>query len=136
MNYENTKFKDEIQDKESALELDSFLEFYEWAVVKYPNGKYNIKDEQCNTFDFEENTTLNEIIKRVYFRMLDYFMDEQDIEELLEGDENDVRYANRTFETYMKIGKKLNLLTENDLKDYRRIFNDIKNEIELNNEVL
>ena len=58
MNYEHTSFKNELDDKESASELDYFLDFYEWSITKYPDGKYNIKDEQCNTFDFEENTTL------------------------------------------------------------------------------
>ena len=72
MNYEYTSFNNELQDKESASILDEFLSFYDWSITKYPDGKYNIKDEQCNIFDFEENTTLNEIIDRVYFRMFDY----------------------------------------------------------------
>ena len=81
MNYEYTDFKNELQDKESASNLDYFLDFYDWSITKYPDGKYNIKDEQCNTFKFDENTTLDEIIDTVYFRMFDYFTDEEDIED-------------------------------------------------------
>ena len=46
MDYESTNFEKELQDKESASDLDDFLAFYEWSIVKYPDGKYNIKDEQ------------------------------------------------------------------------------------------
>ena len=91
MNYEYTNFENELQDKESASDLDNFLDFYEWSITKYPDGKYNIKDEQCNTFDFEENTTLDKIIDRVYFRMFDYFTDEEDIEDLMEEDSEYVK---------------------------------------------
>ena len=125
MNYIYTSFRNELKDKKIALELDNFLIFYEWGFVKYPDGKYNIRDEQCNTFDFEENTNLEEITKRVYFRMLDYFMDEQDIEEMLEGDEDDIRYVHRTFEIYMEIGKKLNLLNDKNYENYINSFNEI-----------
>lgn len=125
MNYIYTSFRNELKDKKIALELDNFLIFYEWGFVKYPDGKYNIRDEQCNTFDFEENRNLEEITKRVYFRMLDYFMDEQDIEEMLEGDEDDIRYVHRTFEIYMDIGKKLNLLNDKNYENYINSFNEI-----------
>ena len=125
MNYTYTSFDSEILDKESASELDNFLDFYEWRIVKYSDGKYNIRDEQCKTFDFEENTNLEEITKRVYFRMLDYFMEEQDIGEMLEGDEEDIRYVHKTFEIYMDTGKKLNLLDDQNYENYKNSFNQI-----------
>lgn len=125
MNYTYTSFRNELKDKKIASELDNFLIFYEWGFVKYPDEKYNIRDEQCNTFDFEENTSLEEIIERVYFRMLDYFMNEQDIEEMLEGDEDDIRYVHRTFESYMDVGKKLNLLDDKNYENYKNSFNKI-----------
>ncbi len=87
MNYEKTSFLNELEDKESATELDDFLAFYEWSIVKYPDGKYNIKDEQCNTFDFEENTTFDTVLDRVYFRMFDYFIDEGEVENLIRDGE-------------------------------------------------
>lgn len=142
MNYNYTNFKNELHDKEIAKELDDFLEFYDWSITKYPNGKYNIKDEQCNTFDFEENTTLDKIINRVYFRMVDYFMDENDVEDLIE--ENNFDYVKKEYENYIKIGKKLNLLNEEKLKQYENWFEEIKpkdnqeqtiNEIEKDNDI-
>lgn len=132
MNYIYTSFRNELKDKKIASELDNFLIFYEWGLVKYPDGKYNIRDEQCYTFDFEENTNLEEIIKRVYFRMLDYFMYEQELEEMVEGDENDIRYVHRTFEIYMDIGKKLKILDDKNCENYKNSFNEIINKNKTN----
>lgn len=126
MNYEYTNFKNEIENKNAAHELDNFLDFYEWSITKYPDGKYNIKDEQCNTFDFEENTTLNEIIDRVYFRMFDYFVDEEDIEGLIQ--EGSYQYVKTTYENYINAGKELNLLNESNIKQYTDWFDEIKQE--------
>lgn len=125
MNYEYTSFKDELQDKESASDLDYFLDFYEWSITKYPDGKYNIKDEQCNTFDFEENTTLDKILDRVYFRMFDYFTDEEDIESLMKEDS---KYVKRKYESYIKIGENLKLLDEEKRKHYTDWFQEIVQE--------
>lgn len=142
MNYENSSFKDELENKESATDLDNFLDFYEWSLCKYPNGKFNIKDEQCNTFKFEENTTLNEVIDRVYFRMVDYFMVEKDIDGLIE--ENNFDYVKKVYESYIKSGKSLNLLDEEKLKQYENWFEEIKpknspkqtvEEIEIDNDI-
>lgn len=139
MNYEYTNFENELQDKESAYDLDNFLDFYEWSITKYPDGKYNIKDEQCNTFDFEENTTLDKIIDRVYFRMFDYFTDEEDIEDLMEKDSE---YVKKKYESYMKTGEKLHLLNEENKKYYYAEWfqevikeNESKDTIEINNDM-
>ena len=138
MNYEYTNFENELQDKESASDLDNFLDFYEWSITKYPDGKYNIKDEQCNTFDFEENTTLDKIIDRVYFRMFDYFTDEEDIEDLMEEDSE---YVKKKYESYMKTGEKLHLLNEENKKNYAEWIqevikeNESKDTIEINNDM-
>lgn len=139
MNYEYTNFEKELQDKESSSDLDSFLDFYEWSITKYPDGKYNIKDEQCNTFDFEENTTFDEIIDRVYFRMFSYFKDEEDIEDLIE--DNDLEYVKRKYESYIKTGENLKLLDEEKKKNYAKWFQEImtenkdKNTIEIDNDI-
>lgn len=136
MDYEKTSFGKELTDKECASDLDNFLNFYEWSITKYPDGKYNIKDEQCNTFEFEENTTLNEIIDRVYFRMFDYFTNEEDIEDLMREDSRDVK---KTFESYIKNGEKLRLLTEEKKEQYVNWFKEIikesqdKETIDMNN---
>lgn len=139
MNYEYTSFRNELQDKESASDLDDFLVFYEWSITKYPNGKYNVKDEQCDTFEFEENTTLNEIIDRVYFKMFDYFTDEEDIEGLIK--DNDFRYVKNTYESYIKTGENLKLLDEEKKKHYMNWFQEItkentkEDELEINNDI-
>lgn len=138
MNYEHTSFKNELDDKESASELDYFLDFYEWSITKYPDGKYNIKDEQCNTFDFEENTTLDKVIDRVYFRMFDYFKDEEDIEDLMKEDSE---YVKKKYENYMRTGEKLHLLDAENKKHYAEWFqevikeNESKDTIEINNDM-
>lgn len=123
MNYEYTSFKNELEDKESASELDYFLDFYEWSITKYPDGKYNIKDEQCNTFDFEENTTLDNIIGRVYYRMFDYFIDEEDIEGLIK--DGDFDYVKSKYEGYMKTGEKLKLIDDLNKKHYEKWFQEV-----------
>ena len=128
MNYEKTSFQNELKDKESAYELDDFLSFYEWSIVKYPDGKYNIKDEQCNTFDFEENTTLEAVIDRVYFRMFDYFIDEGEVEHLiLDGELN---YVKKVYDTYMKVCENLKLLDDKDKNFYAKWFNELTKDIE------
>lgn len=128
MNYKNTTFEEELQEKENASDLDYFLDFYEWSIVKYPDGKYNIKDEQCNTFDFQENTTFNKILDRVYFRMFDYFIDEEDIEGLMKEDSE---YVRKKYESYMQIGEKLNLLNQENKKYYTDWFQEIVQEYEI-----
>lgn len=139
MNYEYTNFKNELQDKESASDLDSFLDFYEWSITKYPDGKYNIKDEQCNTFDFEENATFDKILNRVYFRMFDYFIDEEDIEGLII--DGDFDYVKNKYESYLKTGENLKLLDEETKKYYMKWFKEVeqenikKNDIEINNDI-
>lgn len=135
MNYTYTSFKEELSNnKESAFDLDDFLCFYDWRIVKYPDGKYNIKDEQCNTFDFQENTTFDKILNRVYYRMFDYFMDEEDIDGLIE--ENEFEYVKRKYESYVKIGLELKVLNENNLKVYNNWFKEREQEnIEINNDI-
>lgn len=139
MNYERTSFKNELEDKESASELDGFLSFYEWSIVKYPDGKYNIKDEQCNTFDFEENTTFTEILERVYFRMFDYFVDEGNVEELIR--DNEYYHVKKEYETYIRIGMKLKLLEDKDKNFYANWFKEVvkestdKDNTKINNDI-
>jgi len=116
MNGEYTTFKNELEDKESASELDDFLNFYEWSIYKYPDSKYNIKDTQCNTFDFDENATFEQIIKRVYFRMFDYFTDEEELE-----DDN----IKQKYERYIKVGENLKLLDEHSKQQYEKWYQEV-----------
>ena len=132
----NAKMMNELEDKECASDLDSFLDFYEWSITKYPDGKYNIKDEQCNTFDFEENTTLEGIIDRVYYKMFDYFIDEEDIEGLIK--DGDFDYVKSKYESYMRTGEKLKLIDELNRQHYENWFQEItqeKDSIEIDNDI-
>ena len=57
---------------------------------------------------------------------------EQDIEEMLEGDEDDIRYVHNTFKSYMNIGKKLHILNSKNYEDYKNSFNKMVEEIQRN----
>ena len=120
MNGIKVDFVDVLEDKESASVLDDFLEFYDWSIHKYPDGTYNIKDEQCNSFDFEENTTLKEVTDRVYGMMLAFFENEEDYNL---DDEDDLRMAQEKLNLYIKIGENLNLLSEASKNYYKNLFN-------------
>lgn len=123
MNYENTSFENELNSKYDSQNLDNFLDFYEWSIVKYPNGKYNIRDTQCNTFDFEENTTFDNVLARVYFRMIDYFLEEDDIEGLIQ--DNEFEYVEKTFKSYIKTGESLQILDDEKKEQYTNWFQEI-----------
>ena len=131
LNYQYTSFEKELKSKNISEELDEFTDLYSWSIVKFPNNKFNIKDDQTNSFDFEENTTIEDIINRVYFRMLDFFMYE-DIDSLMEDCE--LKYIKNKYENYIKIGKELNLINEerekNYSKDFEKITSEYHNEIE------
>lgn len=136
MNFRDINFKDEIEDKEVALELDNFVNFYDWSIVKFPDEKYNILDEELNKFDFDEDTSLSEIIERVYFRMLDYFMNEDCVLDQVEDGE--FEYVKRKYENYIEIGKKLKLLDEEKIKECNNWFKEIEEEskdLEINKEI-
>ena len=80
----------------------------------------------------------DKILKRVYFRMFDYFTDEEDIEELMK---EDPEYVKKKYESYMKTGEKLQLLNEENKKHYTEWFQEIikenesKDTIEMNNDM-
>lgn len=85
---------------------------------------------------------MNEVIDIVYFRMVDYFMVEEDIDGLIE--ENNFDYVKKVYESYIKTGKSLNLLDEEKLKQYENWFEEIKpknspkqtiEEIEIDNDI-
>ena len=55
MNYEYTNFEKELQDKEIASELDSFLDFYEWSITKY----------QMENITSKMNNVIHLILKKI-----------------------------------------------------------------------
>lgn len=118
-NYKMTSFLEELkEDKDNKLAtyLTDFCEWYQWGLVKYPNGRYNILDLEFDNDEFvgyfgNENTdtgTLKDCIERVFYRMVDYYTDEEDYERVedMEKDIND----------FIELGKKYNLFDDNDIK--------------------
>lgn len=104
-------------------ELDYFCEFYEWQVQKF-GKRYNILDTQTEEFKFDESVNLDDIIERIYFRMLDYFFDEEITDNLDFSDDEDLRYAETKGENYLKLGKELGLLEEETYNYYNKRFKE------------
>lgn len=99
-----------LQDINKDYEdLDNFCEFYDWRVQKF-GDLYNILDIQTEEFKFDESVNLDKIIERIYFRMFDYWTDEEDIEGLIE--EGSIDYVKKVTEDYFKVGLKLGILTK------------------------
>lgn len=105
-------------------ELDEFCEFYEWSVQKFGN-LYNILDTQTEEFKFDKSVKLDEVIDRIYFRMFDYWTDEEDIDGLIE--EGSIDYVNKKFEDYIKLGLELKLLSNIKNKSGYGLYKQYKN---------
>src|SRR5699024_1446796 len=111
LNYKETSFLQELgeEDNKLATYLKDFCEWYEWGLVKYPNGRYNILDLEFDNDEFVgyfgdediDTGTLRDCIERVFYRMVDYYTDEEDYERVedMEKDIND----------FIELGKKYNL---------------------------
>lgn len=115
MDYVETSFLEELKDekdKDLAIWLTDFCEWYEWQLVKYPNGLYNILDVQTEElvgyFKENENGTLRDCIERVFFRMVDYFTDE--------GEHEEIEYVEKEINMFKKLGKQYNLYKDDDIK--------------------
>ena len=118
MNYIETSFINELgeEDNKLAIYLTDFCEWYEWGLVKYPNGRYNILDLEFDTDKFvgyfgdkdTDTGTLRDCIERVFYRMVDYYTDEEDYEKVedMEKDIND----------FIELGKKYDLFDDDDIK--------------------
>ena len=109
--------KDE-KDKELATELTDFCEWYEWELVKYSNGLYNILDLQTEELDEEQGVDLREVIERVFYRMVDYFTDEEE--------HDDLNYVEKNINTFIKLGKQYNLYSDNNIKYLQDWFEEEK----------
>lgn len=124
-----TDFNDKYED------LDEFCDFYDWRVYEYNIGNrktlYNILDIQTNEFRFEENITLDEIIEHIFFRMFDYWTDEEDIDDLITG--GDIRYIVKKTKDYLDLGINLGIFKDNEedkcYQNYLSWFEEIKKDI-------
>ena len=127
LNYQETSFLEELKDKkdeELAILLTDFCEWYEWELVKYSNGLYNLLDLQTEELDTDKNYTKEEVIKRVYERLVDYSFDEQEYETYEE--------VKRDIEQFIRVGKQHNLINEDDIIHYNRILEERKEDFEEN----
>lgn len=68
-----------LTNDEKMIELDDWLSFYEWCILKDENNEYCIYDLQTNT-DILKSTNIKDIIERVVGRALDYEINETDHE--------------------------------------------------------
>ena len=127
LGYIETSFIEELKDekdKELAIKLTDFCEWYEWELVKYSNGLYNILDLQTEEFvgyfgnEENENGSLRDCIERVFYRMVDYFTDEEEHE--------DLEYVEKDINTFIKLGKQYNLYNDNNIKYLQDWFEEEK----------
>lgn len=121
LGYVETSFMKELKDekdKELATELTDFCEWYEWELVKYSNGLYNILDLQTEELDEEQGVDLREVIERVFYRMVDYFTDEEE--------HDDLNYVEKNINTFIKLGKQYNLYSDNNIKYLQDWFEEEK----------
>jgi hypothetical protein len=127
LNYEETSFLKELggRNEKLANELDDFCDWYEWTLVKYPNNLYNILSrdigEFVGYFDNNENGTLRDCMERVFFRMVDYFTDEEEHE--------DIDYVEKSIMLYIELGRQYKMFgdEERQVKDLLEWLEDEKN---------
>lgn len=119
LDYIETFFKDELTDdkEDLASELDGFDDFYEWQLVKYKNGKYDILDTQTSELK-GENETLKGICELVFGRMTDYNLMEAELEEIVE--EGDIKYVRELINGFIMLGKKYNLVGDSEIDFYKK----------------
>lgn len=121
LGYVETSFMKELKDekdKELATELTDFCEWYEWELVKYSNGLYNILDLQTEELDEEQGVDLRKVIERVFYRMVDYFIDEEEHE--------DLDYVEKNINIFIKLGKQYNLYSDDNIKYLQDWFEEEK----------
>lgn len=102
---------DKEEDNDLALYLTDFCEWYEWELVKYSNGLYNILDRQTEElvgFFNEESGTLRDCIERTFNRMVDFFTEEEEHEE--------IEYVEKTVNKYVELARKYHLYSEEQIK--------------------
>lgn len=128
LGFEDTTFIKELEDKNKdiAEELDMFCDFYEWSLVKFGNGLYNILDRQTEELvgyfsNENDNGTLRDCIERTYNRMVDYFFDEEDIEGLIQEGSQD--YVNNKINGFVTLGKKYHLADDKRIEYFENFKN-------------
>ena len=120
-NYETISFS-KIKGGEA---LDNFCDFYEWEAVKTENG-FNIVDLQLDRF-VEDNDyeTFEQLVDRVVGRAIDYFKDEEDLDEI---DQSLYEYGLSLYNIAKDyIGN--NKYDKEWLEDFRKLLEELKEEL-------
>lgn len=110
----------ELTKDDKIKALDSFLDFYEWCVLK--NGKqYELYDLQTNEVVDDEEKTLNEVINRVVGRAIDYERNEHEIYEDEDFEDDYIEYLENLYliaNEYKNKEDKYELQWLNSYKEY------------------
>lgn len=121
---ESVRLYDLTKD-EKMKSLDSFLNFYEWCILKSDDeeNKYDIYDLQTNCIVDDESKTLDEVIDRVVGRAVDYETNEVECDDEYIDDDT-FRY----YEDLYDIAKKYTIGEHYDLwlKHFREFIDDFK----------
>lgn len=124
MDYVSTTVCNEYDNKIVANILYIFCEFYEWELVKYKNGKYNILDIQTGDLrNYDSQYTLQEVLEEIFYRMVGYFTTEEDIDGLIE--EGSYDYLRSTIEDYRLVAKAIGKESYAE-DDFNEILEEIK----------
>lgn len=119
----------ELTKDEKMKSLDSFLNFYEWCIIKSDDeeNKYYIYDLQTNCIVDDESKTLDEVIDRVVGRAVDYETNEVEYDD--EYIDDDIF---RYYEDLYDIAKKYIIGEHYDLwlKHFREFIDNFKKNAE------
>lgn len=134
LNFIETTFKNELEEKdeELAYELDDFCDFYDWRLARFPNGLYGVYDIQCEEFSNyfndtkEDSGTLRQAMERVFDRMVDYFVDEEDIFGLVA--EGSIDYVREKINTFINLAKQYELYGEYGIKTLNELLEECEEE--------
>lgn len=128
LHYEEKSFKELMNKADTRLssELDNFCDFYEWSIVQYAENKFDILDRQTNElvgYFNKDFGTLQDCVKRVFDRMVDYFIMESDIDSRIDwGEEN---FVINEIDTYIMLGKNYNLSSEKDIEHFEKLKEEV-----------
>ena len=120
---------------------DSLLEFLDirtlnndWKIKELKNGNevgYNIYDTENDSYNFndydKQMVSKEKILNTVFFRELEFFMEEEDIENwaIDEG----IETIDNIFNKFIEIGKKYGLLTDEQEMNYKNRYNERTKEV-------
>lgn len=120
---------------------DSLLEFLDirtlnndWKIKELKNGNkvgYNIYDTENDSYNFNDYdnqmVSKEEILDTVFFRELEFFMVEENIEDW--AVDEGIETIDNIFNKFIEIGKKYGLLTDEQEMNYKNRYNERTKEV-------